>query len=102
MGSSAPCSSLSRNVTIAGHRTSLRLQREMWEAIDEICQRERVSIHELCTRIARGKKSRSLTAEVRVFTVGYFRAAAIDEGHVRAGHGALVRPETAAQDARLG
>jgi predicted DNA-binding ribbon-helix-helix protein len=81
--------SVSRNVTIQGHRTSLRLQKEMWDAIDEICRRERLSIHQLCSRIAEGRGGRSLTSEVRVFTIGYFRAAASDEGHVRAGHGML-------------
>ena len=80
---------MSRNVTIRGHRTSLRLQREMWDAIDEICRREKVTLHELCTRIAEGKSARSLTSEVRVFVVGYYRVAADDEGHRRAGHGSL-------------
>lgn len=82
-------SSISRNVTIAGHRTSIRLQTEMWDAIDEICRRERISLHQLCTRIAEGKSARSLTSEVRVFVVSYYRAAADDEGHRRAGHGTL-------------
>jgi predicted DNA-binding ribbon-helix-helix protein len=81
--------SVSRNVTINGHRTSLRLQTEMWEAIDEICRRERISIHEFCSRIAQQRNSRSLTSEVRVFTMSYYRAAANDEGHRRAGHGPL-------------
>ena len=81
--------SVSRNVTINGHRTSLRLQSEMWEAIDEICRRERLSIHEFCSRIAEHRNSRSLTSEVRVFTMSYYRAAANDEGHRRAGHGIL-------------
>jgi predicted DNA-binding ribbon-helix-helix protein len=81
--------SVSRNVTINGHRTSLRLQSEMWDAIDEICRRERLSIHEFCSRIALQRNSRSLTSEVRVYTMAYYRAAASDEGHVRAGHGVL-------------
>lgn len=82
-------SSISRNVTIQGHRTSLRLQKEMWDAIDEICRRERLSIHQLCSRIAEHRGGRSLTSEVRVHAISYFRAAASDEGHVRAGHGPL-------------
>jgi predicted DNA-binding ribbon-helix-helix protein len=82
--------SVSRNVTISGHRTSIRLQREMWDALEEICRRERVTLHQLCSRIAAGKSSRSLTSEVRVFAVSYFRAAADDEGHRRAGHGQLM------------
>ncbi len=90
--------SVSRNVTINGHRTSLRLQSEMWEAIDEICRRERLSIHEFCSRIAQQRASRSLTSEVRVFTMSYYRAAASDEGHRRAGHGILemMQPEARA------
>lgn len=82
-------SSVSRNVTIQGHRTSLRLQKEMWDAIDEICRRERLSIHQLCSRIAERRGERSLTSEVRVYAISYFRAAANDEGHLRAGHGVL-------------
>ncbi len=81
--------SVSRNVTIQGHRTSLRLQKEMWDAIDEICRRERLSIHQLCSRIAEHRGARSLTSEVRVYAISYFRAAANDEGHLRAGHGLL-------------
>jgi len=65
----------------------------MWDAIDEICRRERISLHEFCTRIADRERGRSLTAEVRVFTVTYFRAAASDEGHARAGHGRLETAE---------
>ena len=91
MGSFTPTngSSISRNVTIAGHRTSIRLQREMWDALEEICRRERITLHELCSRIAATKSARSLTSEVRVFAMSYFRAAADDEGHRRAGHGVL-------------
>jgi predicted DNA-binding ribbon-helix-helix protein len=81
--------SVSRNVTVRGHRTSLRLQRELWDAIEEICRRERITVHEFCTRVADGRSNRSLTSEVRVFVIGYFRAAASDEGHLRAGHGLL-------------
>ena len=81
--------SISRNVTIHGHRTSLRLQHEMWDALDEICRRESLTLHDLCSRIADGRKDRSLTSEVRVFAIGYFREAASDEGHARAGHGRL-------------
>lgn len=78
----------SRNVTVRGHRTSLRLQQDLWDAIEEICARERLTIHEFCTRIADNKHVGSLTSHVRVYTLCYFREAATDEGHTRAGHGA--------------
>jgi predicted DNA-binding ribbon-helix-helix protein len=79
---------VSRNVTIAGHRTSCRLEPFMWDALYDICARERVTIHTLCTRISERKDANtSLTAAIRVFALAYFRAAATEEGHMRASHG---------------
>lgn len=79
---------VSRNITIAGHRTSVRLEPEMWNGLSEICQRECASIHEVCTVISSHKpQGSSLTAAIRVFVMAYFRAAATEEGHSRSGHG---------------
>ncbi len=74
------------NVTIAGRRTSLRLEPAMWDALEEICRREEMSQHELCAMINERRRASSLTAATRVFIVNYFRAAATEEGHVEAGH----------------
>ena len=79
----------SRNVTIAGHRTSVRLEDEIWEGLDEICRRESLSLAELCTMIERRRRGASRTSAIRVFILTYFRAAATDDGHVDAGHGVL-------------
>ena len=79
---------VSRNVTIAGHRTSVRLEPEMWSGLSEICRRERTIMHEVCTAVAGHKQSNtSLTAAIRVFVMAYFRAAATEDGHVKGGHG---------------
>lgn len=78
---------VSRNVTIAGHRTSLRLEDRMWDALAEICERESASIHELCTAIDSRRRCPNRTSAVRAFIVDYFRAAATGPGHSRAGHG---------------
>ena len=79
---------ISRNVRVEGRRTSMRLEESMWDALKEICQRERVTMAELCT-FAAGAKSPglTLTAALRVLTANYFRNAATEEGHARAGHG---------------
>ena len=84
-----PKSSLvSRNVTVSGHRTSVRLEPEMWNGLAEICRRECASAHEICTIISAHKPdSTSLTAAIRVFVMAYYRAAATEDGHSRAGHG---------------
>jgi predicted DNA-binding ribbon-helix-helix protein len=78
---------LNRNVVVEGKRTSMKLEPGMWDALDEICSRESVSVHELCTMVHRRHAGSSLTATMRVFIVGYFRAAATDAGHAQAGHG---------------
>lgn len=72
----------------------------MWLALEEIADREALSINELCSRIdlrlqeqARRKgvapeeSDVTLTSGVRVFIFAYYRAAATEPGHSAAGHG---------------
>lgn len=81
---------VSRNITVCGRRTSVRLEPEMWRALKEIAGRETCSIHELCSLISfRKNKRTSLTAAIRVFLMLYFRAATTEDGHGRAGHGSF-------------
>src|SRR5271155_4992306 len=83
---------VSRNITVLGRRTSVRLEPEMWRALREIAMREHCRIHDLCSVIQMRKNpDTSLTAGIRVFLMLYFRAAATDEGHSRAGHGSFER-----------
>jgi len=82
----------SRNITVLGRRTSVRLEPEMWRALREIAVRERCRIHDLCSVVQMRKNPEtSFTAAIRVFVMLYFRAAATDEGHGRAGHGSFDR-----------
>ena len=76
----------SGNVTVAGRRTSIRLKPAMWQALREISAREGKTMHTLATEIERARAQSSLTAAIRVFLLDYFRAAATEEGHRRAGH----------------
>lgn len=79
---------VSRNITILGRRTSVRLEPEMWMAMKSIAKREGCSIHELCSLISlRKRDNTSLTAAIRVFIMLYFKASSTEEGHARAGHG---------------
>lgn len=81
---------VSRNITVRGRRTSVRLEPEMWGALKEIARRERCRIHDICSLVSlRKKENTSLTAAIRVFLMLYFRAAATEEGHQRAGHGSF-------------
>jgi len=78
---------VSGNVTVAGRRTSIRLEPQMWGALREICAREGKTVHMLVTEIDRGRAASSLTAAIRVYVMDYFRVAATEDGHRRAGHG---------------
>ena len=80
---------ISRNVTIRGRRTSLRLEQQVWDSLDEICQRERLNLHLLCTHVESLRNSSSRTSAVRTFALIYFREAANEQGHSKAGHGKL-------------
>lgn len=88
-GEKKHCSSLiSRNITVMGHRTSMRLEPAMWDALIEICRREKLTIHQLCDIVCERKPAEtSFTAAMRVFAMSYFRAASTEDGHSKAGHG---------------
>lgn len=79
---------VSRNITVLGRRTSVRLEPEMWQSLKDIAARETCSIHDLCSLISMRKhQNTSLTAAIRVFLMLYYKAASTEEGHSRARHG---------------
>lgn len=66
---------ISHNVWVDGHRTSVRLEAVMWQALHEIAEREDLSIHQVITIVARRQhQNASLTATIRAFLVAYYRA----------------------------
>jgi len=90
---------ISRNITVLGRRTSVRLEPEMWSSLREISRREECKIHDICSLIQlRKNPNTSLTAAIRVFLMLYYRAASTEDGHLRAGHGDF---ENMAQRARV-
>ena len=64
---------LCKNVVVNGRRTSMRLDRETWMALNDICAREKVTIHELCSKIDEARKTSGLSSSVRLFVLTYFR-----------------------------
>jgi len=83
---------VSKNIMIGGHRTSIRLEPEMWGALLDIATREQCSIHELSAVVAACKRPAStLTAAIRVFLMLYYKAATSEDGHAKAGHGDINR-----------
>lgn len=85
---------INKNVVVAGHRTSMRLEPEMWDALTEICQREKCSISEICTLVDERRGTSSFTSAVRVFILTYFRKA-VSNANASSGDGRLNRPDGA-------
>ncbi len=89
------------NIVIDGRRTSLRMEMDIWEALQDIGDRERLTTNEICTFIShhigewrrqrdveegqdssgdsdtgqkgKGGETITLTAAIRVFIMNYFR-----------------------------
>ena len=49
----------------------------MWDALQDIARRRRVTIHDLVTAIDRERTASSLTAAIRVHIVDFYRDAAL-------------------------
>ena len=80
---------VNRNVTSTNGRTSMRLEPELWSALEEICHREMMTLADLVKSIERRGHPGGRTSAVRVFVLTYFRNAASEDGHRQAGHGLL-------------
>jgi predicted DNA-binding ribbon-helix-helix protein len=65
-----------RNVVVAGHRTSVRLESVMWDSLHDIAHRRGVGINDLVTEIdGRRDGGLGLTAAIRVYIVDFYRTA---------------------------
>ena len=62
-----------KNVIVNGRRTSMRLDRETWISLADICEREGLTIHELCSKIDSAKGQSGLSSATRLFVLTYFR-----------------------------
>lgn len=76
----------------------MRLEPELWDALEEICTREALSLAEVVKQIERVGHPGGRTSAVRVHVLAYFRRAATDAGHRIAGHGPHIAAEIASWD----
>jgi predicted DNA-binding ribbon-helix-helix protein len=70
-----------RSFSIRGHRTSISLEAAFWDALREAAQREGISLAALVARIDEGRGSAGLSSAVRIWILGYFRAATAAESY---------------------
>ncbi len=58
---------LKRSLTIAGHRTSLSLEPEFWEALKQAADAEKKSLAALVGEIDQARDGRNLSSAIRVW-----------------------------------
>ena len=64
---------LCKTVMVNGRRTSVRLLRQTWVYINEICMNENTTIHSLCSRLDQERGRMRLSTAVRMFALSYYR-----------------------------
>lgn len=69
-GNQAP---ICRNVSVAGRRTSVRMEMVMWRSLDDILEQEGMTTNQICTMVDNLRHECGLTAALRVFIVAYYR-----------------------------
>lgn len=65
-----------RSFTIAGHRTSISLETEFWEALRAAAAQEGVAVAKLIARIDGTRGDGGLSSAVRIWVLQYYREAA--------------------------
>ncbi len=64
---------LCKNVVVNGRRTSMRLDKETWLALADICKRENITLYKLCSLIDSSKGNSGLSSATRLFVLTYYR-----------------------------
>jgi predicted DNA-binding ribbon-helix-helix protein len=72
------------NIVVDRHRTSVRLEPMMWDALQDIARQLRQTMNALVTDIDRERTASSLTAAIRMYIVDFYRAAALSAGQLPA------------------
>ncbi len=60
---------LKRSLSLQGHRTSISLENEFWDALRAIATKRKISIAELVSEVDKARKSVNLSSALRVFVL---------------------------------
>jgi predicted DNA-binding ribbon-helix-helix protein len=68
---------IKRSITLEGHKTSVTLEDEFWEALHVIAHREKTTVVSLVRQINQTRNKSNLSSAIRVFVLK--RSAMIDD-----------------------
>jgi predicted DNA-binding ribbon-helix-helix protein len=60
---------MKRSLTIAGHRTSISLEPEFWNALSQVAKRQKRSVAALVAEIDQNRGRRNLSSAIRVWVL---------------------------------
>lgn len=67
---------IKRSIVLDGHKTSVSLENEFWDALREIAVRENTALSTLVGKIDHERNSCNLSSAIRVYVFAYYRARA--------------------------
>lgn len=67
-----------RSLTIAGHRTSIALEPDFWQALAEIAEREGLTLPQLIARVDEVRTEANLASALRLFVLRQYRESRSD------------------------
>jgi predicted DNA-binding ribbon-helix-helix protein len=62
-----------RTVEVDGHKTSVSVENEFWDALREMAGVKQITIKRLVEEIERERTSENLSSAIRLFVVEYYR-----------------------------
>lgn len=78
----ATLSTVSRYFTVHGRRTTVRLDPVMWQAVEQIAEREALTVDDIVRKVDIRRGALGLTPALRVFIIAYLRRGFFPEGAV--------------------
>lgn len=63
-----------RSIVVEGHKTSVSLEDEFWNALKEIAAERRETLSELVGRIDGDRTHGNLSSSIRLFVLNHYRA----------------------------
>jgi predicted DNA-binding ribbon-helix-helix protein len=65
-----------RSIVIAGHKTSVSLEDDFWDALKEIAERRKATLSDVVASIDASRTQGNLSSAIRLFVLDYFRSKA--------------------------
>ncbi|MBS9479143.1 ribbon-helix-helix domain-containing protein [Ancylobacter radicis] len=85
-----------RSIVIAGHKTSVSLEDQFWDALKEIAASRRTTLSEIVASIDSGRNQGNLSSAIRLYVLAYYRNPPSGREHVEhASNGSSIRSPVA-------